>query len=57
MTPTEAASPPLIPLDPRRARLRARPAGLKGSLRDGPLMPTLVVKPLLVGLDGQGKSA
>jgi hypothetical protein len=30
MTPTEAASLPLIPLDPRRARLRARPSGLKG---------------------------
>jgi hypothetical protein len=30
MNPMEAASPPLIPSDPRRARLRGRPSGLKG---------------------------
>jgi hypothetical protein len=34
MNQTEAASPPLSPLDPRRARLRARPSGLKGRCRD-----------------------
>jgi hypothetical protein len=34
MNPMEAASPPLIPLDTRRARLRGRPSGLKGCYRD-----------------------
>ena len=34
MNQAEAASPPLSPLDPRRARLRARPSGLKGRCRD-----------------------
>ncbi len=30
MNPVQAAAPPLSPLDRRRARLRARPSGLKG---------------------------
>ena len=30
MNPMAAASPPLIPSDPRRARLRGHPSGLKG---------------------------
>jgi hypothetical protein len=34
MNQAEAASPPLSPLDPRRARLRTRPSGLKGRCRD-----------------------
>jgi hypothetical protein len=34
MNPMEAASPPLIPLDTRRARLRGRPSGLKGRYGD-----------------------
>jgi hypothetical protein len=34
MNPMEAASPPPIPLGLRRARLRARPSGLKGRCRD-----------------------
>jgi hypothetical protein len=34
MNRAEAASPPLSPIRPRRARLRARPSGLKGRCRD-----------------------
>ena len=34
MNRAEAASPPLIPLRLRHARLRARPSGLKGRCRD-----------------------
>jgi hypothetical protein len=34
MNPIEAASPPLTPLGLRRARLRARPSGLKGRYHD-----------------------
>ena len=34
MNRVQAASPPLSPLDRRRARLRARPSGLKGRCRD-----------------------
>jgi hypothetical protein len=34
MNQAEAASPPPSPLDPRRARLRTRPSGLKGRCRD-----------------------
>ena len=34
MNRVEAASPPPFPLEPRRARLRGRPSGLKGRYRD-----------------------
>jgi hypothetical protein len=49
MNPMEAASPPLIPLDARRARLRGRPSGLKGRYRDRfatGLRPPLTPEPL-----------
>jgi hypothetical protein len=34
MNPVQAASPPPLPLDRRRATLRARPSSLKGRCRD-----------------------
>ena len=63
MNPVEAASPPLFAPPRRRARLRARPSGLKGRCRDRcatghspPLTPE-PLRPLTEQRHGQAQGA
>jgi hypothetical protein len=63
MNPMEAASPPLILSDPRRARLRARPSALKGRFAIaarrtcGPPLTAEPLRPLIEQRHGQHQRA